>query len=315
MRSVAAAVVVATLLAGCSGSEPVGPGWHEMAPLLHARSAHAVVSDRETVYALGGTGEGGSPVLAVERFDGRVWTEETTLPGEGLNAPAAVLLHDRIYVIGGFEGTTNVPTDRVLVYDTVGREWSEAASLPSPRGGHAAAVVDGRIHVIGGGDDVSTLARHSVFEPASGTWRELAPLPTPRGSPAAILVEGKLWVIGGRDGREDYGQVDIYDPATDTWSAGPPIAPRGTHGAAFFRGAIHVFGGESQAQGRTLGAVLRLDPGSRRWRQVSTLPTPRAYARAVLHDEGVLVVGGSTEAGASHASTGSKAVERYGPRR
>ena len=73
MRSVAAAVVVATLLAGCSGSEPVGPGWHEMAPLLHARSAHAVVSDRETVYALGGTGEGGSPVLAVERFDGRVW--------------------------------------------------------------------------------------------------------------------------------------------------------------------------------------------------------------------------------------------------
>jgi N-acetylneuraminic acid mutarotase len=160
MRRVVLAVAAAVVAAGCGGAERTGP-WHDAAPLLYARSAHAVVSDRETVYALGGTGADGRPVLAVERYDGRVWSEETRLPAGGLNAPAAVLLHGRIFVIGGFTGTTNVPTDRVDVYDTKTRSWSELAPLPAPRGGHAAVALHGRIHVIGGGDDVSTLALHA----------------------------------------------------------------------------------------------------------------------------------------------------------
>ncbi len=310
----ALALAVAVLAAGCGGSEASQLSWHTLPPLLHARSAHAVVSDGETVYALGGTGADGRPVLAVERFDGRVWSQVATLPGEGLNAPAAVLLHDRIYLIGGFETTTNEPTDRVLVFDTTTRNWSGAAPLPAPRGGHAAVALGGQIHVVGGGDDVSTLALHSVYDPSVDYWRELAPLPGPRGSPAAIVVEGKLWSIGGRSGPDDLGDVDVYDPAEDAWRPGPAIPPRGTHGAAFFRGAVHVFGGESQVRGQTLGAVLRLDPETQLWEQVSTLPTARSYARTVRHGRGLLVVGGSTEAGGSHASQGSKVVERYGPR-
>jgi N-acetylneuraminic acid mutarotase len=307
------AIVVTVLAAGCGGSGPERGAWHDVAPLLEARSAHAVVSDREVVYALGGTD--GGPVLSVERYDGRVWSEETTLPEPGLNAPGAALLHGLLYVIGGFEATTNVPTDRVRVYDTEVGEWRDAAPLPAPRGGHAVAVMRGKIHVVGGGNEVSTLADHTVFDPVTGNWRELAPLPRARGSAAAVVVDRKLWVIGGRSGAEDFGDVDVYDPATDTWSSGPAIQPRGTHGAVHFRGAIHVFGGESQASGRVLGAVLRLDPEEERWEQVGSLPTPRGYARAVPQDGGVLVVGGTTEPGASHSAAGSKVVERFGPRR
>ena len=93
---------VCLLLAACGGSESAADGsWETAPPLLHGRSAHAVVTDGEVVYALGGTGERGDPVLEVERFDGQHWQEETTLPGDGLNAPAAALLESRIYVIGG----------------------------------------------------------------------------------------------------------------------------------------------------------------------------------------------------------------------
>jgi N-acetylneuraminic acid mutarotase len=42
-----------------------------------------------------------------------------------------------------------------------------------------------------------------------------------------------------------------------------------------------------------------------------SLPTARAYARAVPFADGVLVVGGSTSAGASHSSQGSAVVERF----
>jgi N-acetylneuraminic acid mutarotase len=303
-------IAFALLAAGCGGSDSE-PEWQELAPLRDARSAHAVVGDGESVFALAGTD--GGPVQTVERFDGTAWTEETTVPGSGLNAPAAALLDGRLYVIGGFETTTNVPTDRVQMYDAEAGTWSEAAPLPSPRGGHAAAVLDGRIHVVGGGNEVSTIADHSVFDPALGIWRHLAPLPRAHGSVAAVVVDERLWAIGGRSGGEDFGDVDVYDPDTDSWSPGPSIPPRGTHGAALFDGAIHVFGGESQAEGRVLGDVLRLDPDSEEWEQVSTLPTPRSYARAVPDGDGVLVVGGSTSFGSSHASPGSAAVERYGP--
>ena len=127
------------------------------------------------------------------------------------------------------------------------------------------------------------------------------------------------WCAAASSGRsaaaadlDDYGDVDVYDPVADTWSSGPPIPPRGTHGAAVYRDAIYIFGGESQQRGTVLSGVLRLDPGSDAWTQLdAALPTARSYARAVPFGDGVLVVGGSTSAGASHASQGSSVVERF----
>ena len=184
------------------------------------------------------------------------------------------------------------------------------APLPAPRGGHAAVVLAGNIHVIGGGNSKSTLADHDVFDPASNAWTTLAPLPRAEGSPAAVAFDGKLYAIGGRSGPSDFGAVDIYDPATNSWSAGPPIDPRGTAGAVVYCGAIHVFGGESQATRRSLGDVLRLERDGR-WKAMSPMPTPRNFARAVVLGDAVYVVGGSPTPEPSHASIGSVVVERF----
>jgi N-acetylneuraminic acid mutarotase len=309
----AALLLAAALLAnGCGGSSSEPSSWETAPSLLHGRSAHAVVTDGTSVYALCGTDAQGRPVLAVERFDGERWLEETTLPDDGLNAPAAAILAGRIYVIGGFVTTTNRATMLVHAYDLTTKRWSEAASLPAARGGHAAVVLGGRIHVIGGGNDVSTLALHSVYDPEADAWSAAPPLPEAKGSPAAVVLDGKLWAIGGRSGLDDFGDVDVYDPAADAWSRAPTIPPRGTHGAAVYRGTIYVVGGESQQRGTVLAGVLRLDQKENRWEQVQpSLPTARAYARAVAFADGVLVVGGSTSAGASHASEGSAIVERF----
>ncbi len=75
-------------------------------------------------------------------------------------------------------------------------------------------------------------------------------------------------------------------------------------------GAIHVFGGESQAGRKSLGDVFRLAHGSN-WERVTSMPTPRNFARAVILDHAVYVVGGSPLPEASHASTGSAVVERF----
>ncbi|MBK7644992.1 MAG: hypothetical protein IPJ19_18430 [Planctomycetes bacterium] len=294
--------------------EDPAPTWRTSAPMLHARSAHAVVGTGKLVYALGGTGADEakaqpSPVLEVERFDGENWSVETKLPGGGLNAPAAAILGRRLYVIGGFDLLTNVPTDAVHVYDLDTHTWSQAAPLPAPRGGHAALVHDGRIHVLGGGNSVSTLADHDEYDPTSDKWSKCAPLPRSEGSPAAVSFDGKIWAIGGRSGPDDFGEVYLWDVNTDKWSAGPAIEPRGTAGALVYRDTLWVFGGESQKRESCLDEVLRLDRASNTWKVATHLPTARNYARAVLLGDEVCVVGGSLSAGFSHAARGSRRVE------
>ena len=285
--------------------------WTSEPPLLAGRAAHAVVSTEAAIYVLGGTNESGRPILEVERFDGTTWTVETTLPGDGLNAPTAVVLDERIYVIGGFNTTTNVPDAQVQVYDLATQTWSTVAPLPVPRGGHASVVLEGRIHVFGGGNSVSTLDDHSVYDPATDTWTTLAPLPRAEGSPAAVVFAGQIYAIGGRSGFSDFGEVYIYDAAADSWHEGVAVEPHGTAGAVVYCGTIYLIGGESQAERETLATVFRLNQEQTAWELASPLPTARSFARAVLFQKAIYVVGGSTTFGSSHASPGSTAVERF----
>ncbi|WP_434425833.1 Kelch repeat-containing protein [Nannocystis pusilla] len=300
-------LVLPLLLVGSACAAPPAT-WQAGPSLLHPRAAHAVVAGDDAIYVLAGTGRDGAPVRAVERYDGERWTVDTELPGRGLNAPAAVILDGRLHLIGGFDTTTNVPRVDVDIYDPPARTWSAGVPLPAPRGGHAAVVLAGRVHVLGGGNSRSTLANHDVYDPVSRTWSARAPLPRPEGSPAAVVLDGKLIAIGGRSGAQDFGAVDIFDPAADAWTPGPPIDPRATVGAAVHCGALHVFGGESQARRQVLANVLRLDPHGA-WQPVAPLPTARNFARAVVFRGAVHVVGGSLDVQVSHAPAGSAVVE------
>jgi N-acetylneuraminic acid mutarotase len=290
--------------------------WRDEASLQHPRSAHAVVSTGACVLAVAGSGAdrvGGTvrPVLEVERLEAGAWSVETRLPGNGLNAPAAVWFEGKLWVIGGFDALSNTPVAEVRTYDLAQRSWAQAAPLPSPRGGHTALVHRGRIHVLGGGNSRSTLDEHSVFDPGNDSWSQLAPLTRSKGSPAALVFQDEIWLIGGRSGNQDFGDVERYDAQRDAWIAELGIEARGTASAVLFDGEIHVFGGESQARGTCLAEVLRLDLGQRAWIQAPAMPAARSYARAVAWQQGVLVVGGSLSPEPSHAGAGCGSVASF----
>jgi N-acetylneuraminic acid mutarotase len=319
LASLFGATVVLLAAAGLP-AQPVSPTeqrppgtWRREPDMISGRAAHAVVATTDAIYAFAGTGGDGRPVLVVERFDGTRWNREAALPGEGINAPAAAVFGDTIYLIGGFGTTTNRPTTSVLRYNVRERRWSQAAPLPAPRGGHAATVLNGRIHVIGGGNSVSTIDDHTVYDPKTNTWSERARPPRSLGSPAGVVFDGKIYSIGGRSGPNDFGDVSIYDEAADAWTPGPPIEPRGTAGAAVLGGALYVFGGESQARKMVLDGVLRLDGTANAWTAPPAMPTARNYARAVVFKGAVYIVGGSTMYGAGHSSHGSSVVESFHP--
>lgn len=279
--------------------------------MMIPRSAHAVTNSETAIYALAGTDDRGRPVFEVELFDGNEWRMETTLPGEGLNAPTASIVDQKLYVLGGFLAVSNRPTDEVQVYDLQTHQWSNASPLPNPRGGHVAVVLDGRIHVFGGGNSVSTLADHSEYDPRTDTWRDLAPLPRSEGSPAAVAFNGKIYVIGGRSGYSDFGDVYIYDPKTDSWATGLSIDPRGTAGAVYYCGGIYLFGGESQVRRKKLDEVWRLDLERQVWESVTAMPIARKFARAVVFMNSVYIVGGSIVPANSHSPIGSNSVMKF----
>src|ERR671911_305073 len=106
--------VASSVLAMIGGAAAAPAGtWTRVADMRTARSAHAVVATTQGIYVFAGTGPDGTPVSTVERFDGKAWMAEGTLPGEGLNAPAAAALGNMIYLVGGFGTTTNRPTTAV----------------------------------------------------------------------------------------------------------------------------------------------------------------------------------------------------------
>lgn len=311
-RPMTPALLVPLILLTMSFSSQSGPGqWTRESDMPTARAAHAATATSDAIYVMGGTGSDRKPVLDVERFDGKTWTREGILPGEGLNAPAAATIGEMVYLIGGFGTTTNRPTTSVHRYDTKTRTWSAVAALPAPRGGHAATVLDGRIHVIGGGNPMSTIDDHSVYDPKTNQWTERAKLPRSMGSPAAVVFGGKLYSVGGRSGPGDFGDVHIYDPATDRWTPGVSIDARGTGGAAVVGQSLYYFGGESQARRVVLDDALRLDQGATSWVPDTPMPTGRNFARTLAFKGRIYVIGGSTAYGDSHASIGSGVVESF----
>ena len=70
---------------------------------------------------------------------------------------------------------------------------------PQQRSYHSAAVVNGKIYVIGGGGaDNKPVASVHVYDPATGTWAARADMPTARALFGASAVAGRSTPSGGR---------------------------------------------------------------------------------------------------------------------
>lgn len=122
---------------------------------------------------------------------------------------ASVVLDGRWYVLGGqAPGVSGRATPQAVVqiYDPQADAWTAStsgapdapASLPVACHSAAAAVLDGRIYLVGGfGADGAVLGDLWVFDPASGVWTAGPRLPTPRALLALAAFQGGLWAIGG----------------------------------------------------------------------------------------------------------------------
>src|SRR5574341_1566302 len=122
--------------------------------------------------------------------------------------------------------------------------WRRGANAPTPRSEVAAAVLGGKIYVVGGfGGGTGGLVE--AYDPAADRWERRAPLPVGLHHTAAVALDSRLFIVGGyRDGWTAEASVFAYDPATDRWESRRPMATaRGALTAVVFEGKVYAFGG------------------------------------------------------------------------
>ena len=180
--------------------------------------------------------------------------------------------------------------------------WTNKQSMPVHRYKHGAAVIDGRVHVVGGvavARGCTYLATHDVYDPATDSWWSAAPMSTARSFAGVAALDGKLYVVGGETGCSvgtQTASVEVYDPVSNTWSAGTPLpAPRARMGVATIDGKLYAVGGYDGSN--ALATVSVYDLSTHTWSAAPSLPAARRDMTVAVIDSKLYVAGGFDNAG------------------
>lgn len=238
---------------------------------------------------------GPPPTCAVEQDP--EWQTLASVIGGPIQEVAVVALGGEVYVIGGFDGAGRiVPT--VTVYDPDTGDWRQAAPLPVAMHHANAAVVDGRLWVMGFLRDrfFAEDGRSFVFDADAGDWTPGPDLPDGwhRGASGVAAIDGVVYVVGGLGGGNAVSAVHAFDTAAMSWSRLPdlPGPPRDHMAAAAVDGLLVVAGGRDSRIGAHVPRVDVFDPTTGEWHRGADMPTSRGGVAAAGGHGRFYVLGG-----------------------
>ena len=234
--------------------------WHKAANMPTPRVAVRTAVFSDQIYVFGGYDRKGPRGAlrykkTVEVYDTQTdtWLKKPDMPTLRKSFMTAVV-DGKIYLIGGsIDGKRlgeEIFTGLVEVYDPLTNRWEKRADMPTARNGVNAAVVDGKIYVLGGqtrsapGLAERFVTRIEEYNPKTDKWRQLPNMPMFKFWFSTVAVDKEIYTIGGRDNtikRTD--TVDVYNPITNRWRKMEPLTILKTATAVVVNGAIYVLGG------------------------------------------------------------------------
>jgi len=289
--------------------------WQSLAPFPAPVREASLIASGGKVYMFTGQGTGYVPLGLVFEYEPatNVWRGRKRMPLPSHHI-ATVEYNGKIYFFGGFKAPETgqygwEPIDNSWQYDPETDTWKPLAPMPSKRGAGGAAVVDGKVYVVGGmavhpGSKNTTVnigagdtPRRSVatveeYDIGSGKWHERTPMPTPRHHLEVMAVNRKIYAIGGRQGLAVSGvgytdAVEEYDPATDNWGvsrARMPVA-REDMSWGVYDGRIYVIGGGFRSTFTSFDSVREMDayePAANQWFVLPLIPPGRSPTSAAV---------------------------------
>jgi N-acetylneuraminic acid mutarotase len=216
--------VVAGLANGCPGQalatvqayDPTTDLWTNKQPLNVARIQVGLGVDtaNDLLYAVGGANPNFTALDTVEVYDPS--TDSWTLK-QHLNTPrgfpAVAAVNGKIYAVGGQKENFEV-VDTVEEFDPdanggFGAWTTKAGIMPHPRLNSAAAVVDGKVYIIGG-ENLDLFSEIDVYDPSLDVWTTETAMPTARRLLGAAVVDDTIYALGGESLAARVGQPFVY---------------------------------------------------------------------------------------------------------
>ena len=287
-----------------------GGSWKRLPDMAVPRwEAGAIVFDGK-LYVFGGYKMPTKACKRVDVFDPKdnSWRKLADFPSAITHINVAL---DRrsVWFAGGFkDGYKGYAISEVWRYDIDKNVYTAGPSLPESRGSGGLAIVDRKLHYIGGlkKDRDTCSPKHWMLdldelETGNAHWEEAKPMPKGRCHFGTVTFNGKIYVIGGmyhHDSRQiDRPLVDIYHPQTDSWSKGDNLPTGHTHAeAATFvhNQQIWILGGMAQiGKKRWIDNKITVLTSKGKWNHVGELPQPLSAVAAGIINGKLYLAGGS----------------------
>jgi N-acetylneuraminic acid mutarotase len=177
--------------------------------------------------------------------------------------------------------------------------------MPTARWWARAAVVNGKIYIIGGEKSAVAQSANEMYDPATNIWTTLAPIPVAKKAYAMAVANNIIYIIGGGTTTAATNSNYAYDPASNTWTSKANMPTmRNWPSAETANGKIYVFGGSFGTGVLTNNEVY--DPASNTWSIKTALPVATdAMASEVLGNKIYLI------AGRLAGNVATNSVQRY----
>ncbi len=237
------------------------------------------------------------------------WAATTPLPGGALPYSKYVSNENFVYVLGGSSGGVATRTVRFAPFNSNGAigSWSETTPLPIGLSQHGAIIYGEYLYVMGG-DRVAPDVRFSKIDSSGslGPWMIMDSdfdLGAQRDNFPVVGYNGYLFVIGGNVAGRDGGsvlhsQVNSADGSVGFWT--PTLALPNSlsfHAAVLNNDYVYVIGGAKDSVDSSEVLYGRINQSGEidSWTQTTPLPTPRSGHGAVVYNNRIYVIGGSSQ--------------------
>jgi len=242
--------------------DPKNDSWTKKEDMPTGRTNYAIATVGDKIYLIGG-----DPFLnKVEVYDPitNMWDTVRSMPSKRQHVSCAVL-DNKIYVIGGLEDICCPPfpercnwekcaviSNKNQVYDPKTDTWKNLSPMPTPRHGLDMVSIHGKIYVIGGMGDKSSmwtpLSIVEAYDPSTDTWSKQQVLPIPRDGYAYSVQNDKIYVFGGWIAeKKQSDDILIYNIDLNSWTISSKIPYKtGACAYATIGEKIYLFGGDNE---------------------------------------------------------------------
>ena len=197
---------------------PDADEWVERPPLPQTRWGASAASALGRLYVIGGQDAGGriaADSIAIYDPATGAWRLAARVPG-GIAGATTHNIDGVLYVVGGFDPATlgSDPSHRILAFDPVGETWTTVTETPGIGILFASAVLNGRIHLVGGRSDGGAPGDyHRIYDLVADQWFQARGPRDPRFDHASVVVGGRLYVLTGVQGQQQdpTTEMDVFE--------------------------------------------------------------------------------------------------------